>query len=1064
MNNIIAWFANNKVAANLLMIFIIVAGLISLISIKLEVFPELSPDRITISVIYQGAAPEEVEEGVCVKIEEAVQDLVGIKKIMSLAAEGTGTVTIEVRPNYDGRKLLEDIKTRVDAISTFPLETEKPVVQEVLIRRQVINVAVSGQTDERTLKQIGEQIRDEINELPEVSQVDLTGTKPYEVSIEVSEEILRNYGLTFDEVARAVKRSSLDLPGGSISTAGGEISLRTKGQAYSGQEFGDIILRSYADGTRLRLSDVVQVVDAFAENDQASRFDGKPSVLVQVFRVGDENALTIASAVKAYIQKRKSSLPEGIILTPWQDDSLVLKDRMSLLMRNARWGFLLVFMMLALFLRLRLAVWVSVGMVISFFGAFWVLPWFGVSINQISLFAFILVLGIVVDDAIIVGENIYSHLQRGEKPLQAAISGAQRVAKPVIFAVLTSIAAFSPLLGVPGMMGDVMKMIPIVVIATLSFSLIESLLILPAHLSNVNIHKTEKKKNGLQRRFKDLQDRFSNFLDKVIHIYYKQTLETALQWRYTFLAAGIGLLIFTLAIAAGGALKFSFMTAVEADNVVALLTMPDGTTAEETIKVLKKLENSADKLKAELNSPDQEVVKHILTTIAEQPFTKMSHSSNAGQNVKNRPNLGEINIQLAPAEARNITSEEVAERWRELSGDIPDVEELVFSSSMFSTGNPIDIQLKGIDYEELQVAAIELKSIIATYPGTYDISDSYRSGKQEIKLRLKPQAEALGLTLNDLARQVRQAFYGEEVQRIQRGRDEIKVMVRYPKEERQSLGDLENMRVRLPGGEEIPFSIAAEIEQGYGFSSISRTDRMRTINIYSSLDLSIANANEVIADIQKNVMPEIVQKYPSVRYSLEGEQAEQKESMAGIMEGFMIALLLIYILLAIPFSSYLQPFIVMSAIPFGIVGALWGHIFMGMDLSIMSMFGIVALAGVVINDSLVLVDVINRERREGSPLMEAIGKAAIARFRPIILTSVTTFAGLTPLLLEQSPQAQMLIPMAVSLAYGVMFGTFITLILVPVIYYSQEDIKRVFKRMISKEESEVELEEIQINM
>jgi multidrug efflux pump subunit AcrB len=455
---------------------------------------------------------------------------------------------------------------------------------------------------------------------------------------------------------------------------------------------------------------------------------------------------------------------------------------------------------------------------------------------------------------------------------------------------------------------------------------------------------------------------------------------------------------------------------------------------------------------------------HILTTIAEQPFTKMSHSSNAGQNPKNRPNLGEINMQLAPADSRNFTSEEIAERWRQMTGDLPDVEELVFSSSMFSTGDPIDIQLKGIDYDELQQAAIELKSIVATYPGTYDIADSYRSGKQEIKLRLKPQAEALGLTLNELARQVRQAFYGEEVQRIQRGRDDIRVMVRYPKDQRESLGDLENMRVRLPGGEEIPFSIAAEVDQGFGFASITRTDRKRTINITSSLDLSKANANEIIVDIQKNIMPDILQKYPSVLYSLEGEQAEQQESMAGIMEGFMIALLLIYVLLAIPFGSYLQPFIVMSAIPFGIVGAVWGHIFMGLDLSIMSMFGIVALAGVVINDSLVLVDVINRERREGHSLMQAISKAGTARFRPIILTSVTTFAGLTPLLLEQSPQAQMLIPMAVSLAFGVMFGTFITLILVPVIYYSQEDIKRIFYKLIGKGESEPELEEVEINM
>jgi len=631
---------------------------------------------------------------------------------------------------------------------------------------------------------------------------------------------------------------------------------------------------------------------------------------------------------------------------------------------------------------------------------------------------------------------------------------------PVIFAVLTSIAAFSPLLGVPGMMGDVMQMIPIVVIATLAFSLIESLLILPAHLSNIDLQKSEKSSSGIKKRFKDLQDRFSKAMDNFVQNRYRRFLELALQWRYTFMAVGIGTLIFTLAVAASGALKFTFMTTVEADNVVALLTMPDGTTAEKTISVLKKLEESAETLQRELNTEDDPVILHLLTTIAEQPFTKMSHSSNAGQNVKNRPNLGEVNMQLAPADDRNITSEQVAARWREMTGEIPEVEELVFSSSMFSTGDPIDVQFSGTDYEELQKAAIELKAKISSYPGTYDITDSFRSGKKEIKLKLTPQAETLGLTLNDLARQVRQGFYGEEVQRIQRGRDEIKVMVRYPKDQRQSIGDLENMRVRLPGGGEIPFHVAAEVDHGFGFSSISRTDRKRTINITSNIDQTVANANEIVADLKKNVLPELLQKYPSIGYSLEGEQAEQRESMTGIMEGFMIALLLIYVLLAIPFKSYIQPFIVMSAIPFGVVGAIWGHIFMGMNLSIMSMFGMVALAGVVINDSLVLVDVINRERREGSSLMDAISTAGLARFRPIILTSVTTFAGLTPLLLEQSPQAQMLIPMAVSLAFGVMFGTFITLVLVPVIYYSQEDVKRILKRLVGK--SEPELEEIEI--
>ena len=1044
MNSIIAWFAENKVAANLLMVFLIVAGFITVSTIKLEVFPELSPDLINISVVYQGAAPEEVEEGVCVRVEEAIQDLPGIKKLISSASEGLGSVSVQVEPDFDSRKLLDDIKSRVDAITTFPLETEKPIVQEALLRRQVMNVAVSADIDEMTLKTIAEQVRNEIGDLPEVSQVDLAGAKAYEVTIEVSEEALRNYGLTFDEVARAVRFSSLDMPGGSIKTDAGEISLRTKGQAYYGDEFESIILRYFPDGTRLRLSDVVTVNDGFAETDKSSRFDGKPSVLVQVYRVGEENALTIAAAVKEYLKEKEPTMPEGVSITTWQDDSLTLKDRLSLLLRNARTGFILVFIMLALFLRLRLAIWVSVGMVISFFGAFWVLPMFDVSINMLSLFSFIMVLGIVVDDAIVIGENVYSHMQRGEKPQLAAVRGTQRVAMPVIFAVLTSVAAFSPLLSVPGMMGEAMRIIPIVVIATLLFSLVESLLILPAHLSHVDLTTSGRQsKNVVTRFFSSIQKKFSDGLDWFITTVYQRVLEIALKWRYTFMAAAIGTLVLTLAIVAGGALKFTFMPNIEADNIVALLNLEDGASMQQTATALKKLEESADKLKAEFNDGDNDVVLHVLATIGEQPFTNVRHSSDAGQ-APNRSNLGEVNIQLSSSDSRDVSSEQLAARWRELTAPIPEAQELVFSSSMFSSGDPIHLEMSGADYEELQQAVKALKVEVAAFPGVYDVADSYRSGKREIKLRLKPEAEALGLTLNDLARQVRQAFYGDEVQRIQRGRDDIRVMVRYPEEQRKSLGDLENMRVRLPNGGEAPFTVAAEIEEGYGFSSISRTDRKRTIDVTANVDVSVANANEIMAEIQATSLPKVLADYPSVSYSLGGEQAEQAESMGGIARGFLIALMLIYVLLAIPFKSYLQPFIVMSAIPFGIVGAMWGHIIMGANLSMLSFFGIIALAGVVINDSLVLVDFINRERKEGVPLSEAIRDAGLARFRPILLTSITTFVGLTPLLLEKSPQAQFMIPMAISLAFGIVFGTVITLILVPIIYYSQEDIKRVF--------------------
>ncbi len=1046
MNGLIAWFAENKVAANLLMVSILAAGIFSLSNIKLEVFPEFSADMITVSVVHLGATPEEVEEGVCVRIEEAVQDLEGIKHIRATAAEGLGTVTIEIAAGYDNRKILDDVKSRVDGISTFPVETEKPVIQEVLNRRQVINVAISGSADEKSLKRVGEKVRDDIADLKEVSQVELSVARPYEISIEISEAALQRYQLTFDEVANAVRRSSLDLPGGSVKTQGGEISLRTKGQAYLGHEFGNIVLRSLADGTRLKLRDVATVIDGFAETDQSARFDGEPSVLVQVFRVGEENALDVADAVKSYVARTAPTLPEGIKLTTWQDDSLILKDRLSLLLRNGRMGFILVFLALALFLRFKLAWWVAVGMAISFFGAFWVMPHYDVSVNLLSLFAFILVLGIVVDDAIVIGENIYTQLERGKTGLRAAIAGAQEVARPVIFAVLTTCAAFSPLLNVPGNMGKFMRVIPIIVLSVLAFSLLESLFILPSHLSHLDLSKEKPSSWGPGRWLRRLQDRVSAWLTQFIDVRYRAALDLALRWRYSTIAIGIATLILTVSITAAGWVKFTFMPQVEADNVVAFLTMPEGTPVETTTRAIQNLEATALQLRQEYSKKDQSTIQHVLATTGSQPFRSRQHIR-APIGGASASHIGEVNLQLVSAEIREITSVELAQRWREMTGSIPDAEELTFSSSLFSAGEAINIQLSGADYEALQLATSELKDKLAEYPGVFDITDSYRSGKQEVKLKLKPTAESLGLSLSGLARQVRQAFYGEEAQRIQRGRDDIRVMVRYPESERTSLSDLENMRIRV-SGEEVPFSAAAEVTQGSGFSSINRTDRKRTISVTADVDLTVANSNEIVASVTSSYLPELLSKYPSVDYSLEGEQSEQQEALGGLARGFLYAMLMIYVLLAMPFHSYSQPLIVMSAIPFGVVGAIWGHIILGLNLTFLSMFGIVALTGVVVNDSLVMVDFVNRARAAGLSPGEAIRQAGVARFRPILLTSLTTFVGLTPLLLEKSLQAQFLIPMAVSLAFGVLFGTFITLILVPTLYQVLEDAQTASGRLL----------------
>ncbi len=1051
----VAWFASNGVAANLLMTLILISGIIAVVQIKEEIFPEFSADIISVSVPYLGAAPEEVEEGICIRIEEAIASLTGIKRITSTASEGLGVVNVQLLKGTSARELLDDVKTRVDTIDTFPEEAEKPIIQEIIIRNQVLSVAVSGPVDEWTLKRLAEQVRDELASLPGITQVELAKARPYEVSIEISEEALRRYGFSFDQVAQAVRRSSLDLPGGSVKTAGGEILLRTKGQAYVGEEFRQLVLLSLQDGTRILLGDVAQVVDGFAETDESSRFDGQPSLLVQVFRVGEQSALDISSTVHQYVEDRQTQIPEGIELTIWQDDSRVLRSRLDLLMKNGLAGLALVVITLTLFLRLGLAFWVSLGIPISFLGSLMLMPLLDVSINLISLFAFIVVLGIVVDDAIIVGENIFSHYEQGKSKLEAAIQGSLEMMVPVFFAVATSIAAFSPLLTIEGATGKIMRVIPLVVLPTLIFSLVESMFILPAHLSHLR-RAEDLSRSGIAGLWNRFQDGIASLLKGFTRRIYQPFLHLATEWRYLTTAVALATLLVVVGFIGGGRMKFNFFPPVEADNILSFLTMPHGTPAEVTAQALRKIEESAFDLRNEIDSSkESNIFRHLLTSIGNQPMRAVQNQGQGGTARFSGSHLGEVNIELAPSEERPLSSTEIANRWRELTGSIPDAVELVFSASLFSTGDPINVQFSGPYLDDLQLASSQLKTYLAQYPGVYDIADSFRKGKQEVKLKIRPAAETLGLSLSDLARQVRQAFYGEEVQRIQRGRDEVKVMVRYPAGRRRSLGDLEEMRIRTPAGKEIPFSLVASPEMSRGFASIRRVDRNRSISVTADVDTARASTNDILTDLETSFLPGLVRQYTGLSYSLEGQQREQRDTLGGLVKGFTLALVAIYTLLAIPLKSYSQPLLIMTAIPFGLVGAFVGHQLLGIDLSIMSMFGIVALSGVVVNDSLILVDYINRRRRAGDPLYESVLKAGSVRFRPILLTSLTTFAGLTPLLLEKSLQAQFLIPMAVSLAFGVIFSTVITLVLVPSGYLIIEDVTRAVKWTLgAREEGE----------
>jgi len=1050
----IAWFIRNGVAANLLLLIIVVGGFMTLPSIRKEVFPEFSSDMISIAVVYRGAAPQEVEQAVCVRIEEAVYGLDGIDRIRSTAAEGAGSVVVELLPGADARRVLDDVKARVDAIDTFPVETEQPVIQEIILRTQVISVAVSGDADEWSLKRIGEQVRDELSNLPGITQVQLVVARPYEISIEVAEATLRQYALTFDEVARAVRQSSLDLPGGSIRTEGGEFLLRVKGQAYRAPDFERIPLRTLPDGSRLRLGQVARVIDGFEEDPQAARFDGLPAVAVQVFRVGDQNALTISATVKEYIDQAGDRMPDGIHLTAYQDYSQYLESRLELLLRNGRNGFILVFLVLALFLRFRLAFWVSIGIPISFLGTLWLMPTLGVSLNMLSLFAFLLVLGIVVDNAIVVGENIYSHNQRGKDGVRAAIDGTREVLVPVVFAICTTIAAFLPMLMVEGNTGKVLKGIPLIVIPTLVFSLLICLCAVPHHLTRLPPSGTPE---GGFHPLRKLQAAFRGGLEQFVHRVYRPTLEWCLHWRYLTLSIGLASLLLAVGLVGGGWLRFQFFPPVEGDDIAAFVTMPEGAPPEVLRAAVEQIEAAAMQLRRHYETPAAtdggDVFRHMLASLGDQPYrTAVSRNAGGGGRSFAQPNVGEVHIQLAPSEQRAVTAAEIVNRWRESTGEIPGAVELLFTSSLFSSGNPIDIQLTGPEVGPLRDAAEALKTALAQYDGVFDIADSYRSGKPEIVLAIQPSAEAAGLTLADLARQVRQAFYGEEAQRIQRGRDDVRVMVRYPESERRSLAHLESMRVRLPDGVEVPFAAVAEARMGRGYSTIQRVDRQRAINVTADVDLSKANPSDILQALQARELPDLVAQYPGLRYGFEGEQREQAETMTGLARGFVLALFLIFALLGIPLRSYLHPLVVMSAIPFGFFGAILGHMIMGLHLTVLSMFGFVALAGVAVNASLIIVDFMNRLRRDGVELHDALVRAGLSRFRPVLLTSLTTFAGLTPLLLERSVQAQFLIPMAVSLGFGVLYCTFTTLLLVPVQYLIAEDLQRIWRRALGRDQ------------
>lgn len=1016
MNRLIQWFVENKVAGNLLMVLIFIGGYMSIERLDKEVFPVVARNFIQVEMSYPGAGPSDVEQQITIRIEEAVGDLDGIYAITSRTRQGFASVSVEVTEGYDVLELLNEVKTRVDAINTFPTNAERPIIRRQVARSQLMSLALYGDVDEAALKEVGLRVRNELALLPGISQVQLNGTRPYEMSIEISEDNLRRYQLTFEQVAQAIRQSSLNLPSGTIKTIDGDINIQARNQAYTARDFAAVPVITRADGSKLLLGDVADIRDGFSDWNMVAQFNGKRAVFLELSITENPDILTATADVKKYLADVQPLLPVGIQLEVWRDMSKLFSGRLNLLVSNAVTGLILVFIVLMLFLRPLLAVWVCVGIATAFAGAIWLLPYIGISINMISLFAFLLVLGIVVDDAIIVGESIYTRQQHGLKGAASAASGAKMVSIPVFFAVISTMIFFAPMLSVPGNMGAVSYPIPVVVILCLLFSLIESLFILPSHLAHM---KPERESRfALLRSLSRWRGGFARRLEGFAIHRYQPALKKMLTFKGATLVCFAVAFALSLTIFATGWLKTSFMPQVPGDSVEARVVLPEGTSFHETRRIMQKVQDAALAMRQD---------EALLATNGGD-FVRGIQTWAWGVNVY-------VAMALEDAETRKVSIVDVNRRWRELIGEIPEAKEFRLDFTINSTNDDIRLNLSiaSNDLDEQARAAKEVQAALALYPEVYETRTSLEGQRPEIDLRLKPNAEMLGINLAQVARQVRQAFYGEEAQRIPRSTEDVRVLVRYPEVDRQTLEQLDHMRIRTAEGVAVPLLEVVEVAFVPGYSVIDRRDRKRNITLTANLEKG-GDANAIVADLMERNGRDWQQRYSGFALHPDGNMRDQKDFMTSLKKDFLLAVVIIYSLMAINFRSYWQPILILTAIPFGFMGAIIGHLIMGREVSMLSMLGFIACAGVVLNDNLVLLDRINQLRQQGMVVFEAVVQAGRDRFRAIVLTSLTTFIGLVPIMLEQSVQARFLIPMVISLAFGVLFATVVTLILVPTLY------------------------------
>ncbi len=1030
----IAYMARNGVAANLLMFFIVAGGLVSMNGLVQEAFPVLSFESIEVSVPYPGATPGEVEESIVLKIEERIAALDGVREISAVATEGHASVMASLKSGTDISRALDDIESAVGRIETLPARAERPDVRQMTNRQSVIRLVLYGDVPERTLKELAYRTEDEIAALPGVSYVETSGVRSYEISIEIPLRRLRALGLTLEDVSEAVRRGSLDLSAGSIETRDTEVRVRTSGQRYHQHDFEEIVVLSRSDGTVVRLGDIAAVHDDFQAVDLITRYQGRRAAFVEVYRAAGEQVLDVAAAVEEHLEQHVApSLPAGVAADIWNNDAEVYEGRLALLLKNGFLGLLLVLLALALFLEIRLALWVAVGIGISFIGALAAALAFDVSINTISLFAFILGVGIVVDDAIVVAEHVHAERNRGTPGVVAAIRGAQRIQKPVVFAVLTTVAAFSPLLFLPGPLGTVMGAIPVILISVLVISLIESLLVLPHHLSNLPGPEW-KPTNAADRALRSIQSRVDRTLKRFVDGPLDRALQLATGHPHVVISGALGMIIVSVALIPAGIIGVIFTQAVESDIVTASLEMPEGTPAQRTGELAGNIEAAGRRAIERLSAGRPEGAEPLLTGVNLAVGMKARPLGGAiaqEPSLNPQANIGAVEFKLLEAQRRDVSSGVFVQAWRDEVGVVPEARSLTFSADLLDLGFPVQVQLSHPDPERLGPIGDAVVARLREFEGVFDVQSDHEAGLQEIEIELRPEAHTLGVTLDALARQVRSAFFGDEALRVQRGREDVRVYVRLPEEERDAIADVERYLIRTPTGAEVPLSRVAAVGLGSSPSSIRRRDGQRVVTVTADVDPTVVTGGEVTAALAGTILPELANVHPGLSHTFGGEQQQQLESFDALGRSFLLALLAIYALLAIPFGSYTKPLIVMAVIPFGIIGAILGHLIMGLSWSITSTWGMIGLTGVVVNDSLVMIDFINERLRQGAPVRTAIIDGAKVRFRPIFLTSLTTFLGFAPLIFERSVQAQFLAPLGVSVGFGIVFATGILMLVVP---------------------------------